>query len=80
MKKALEDLGFEVADGQADYLFFSGGITDLKERLLKKGILIRDCSDYCGLSKGVYRTAVLTEEKNKRLLEAVSEVVKEVYG
>ncbi len=78
MKEALENLGFEVADGQANYLFFTGGIKDLKERLLKKKILIRDCSDYYGLSKGSYRTAVLTEEKNRRLLEAVSEAVKEV--
>ncbi len=80
IKKALEDLGFEVTDGKANYLFFKCGIKDLKERLLKKKILIRDCSDYCGLSEGCFRTAVLTEEKNRRLLEAVSEVVKEVYG
>ena len=76
MKEALEDLGFEVADGQANYLFFTGAIKNLKERLLEKRILIRDCSDYFGLSKGCYRAAVLSEEKNRRLLEAVSEAVK----
>ena len=71
LKKELSGLGFRVADGQANYLFFESDRMDLKERLLEKGILIRDCSDYYGLSKGCYRVAVRREEENVRLIEAL---------
>ncbi|MBO4548359.1 MAG: aminotransferase class I/II-fold pyridoxal phosphate-dependent enzyme [Abditibacteriota bacterium] len=48
---------------------------DIYEPLLKKGILVRDCSDYIGLGKGYYRTAVRTAPENDRLLAALAEVL-----
>lgn len=39
------------------------------EKLLKKGILIRDCSNFRGLGKGFYRIAVKNRNENKMLLE-----------
>jgi threonine-phosphate decarboxylase len=46
----------------------------LRGELLRHNILIRDCSNFPGLEPGYYRTAVLSEDKNKRLLEAVQRV------
>ena len=57
--------------GKANYLFFRSCRTDLKEALLKRGILIRDCSNYRHLKPGDYRIAVRTEAENTRLLEAL---------
>ena len=49
---------------------------DLYEELLKKHILIRDCSDYRGLSKGWYRIAVRSHEDNEKLIKAIEGVIK----
>ncbi len=43
-------------------------VEDLYEKMLEKGILIRDCSDYAGLEKGYYRVAVKTREENEKLI------------
>ncbi len=43
----------------------------LYDSLLAGGILIRDCSDYAGLTRGFYRVAVRTREENNRLLQAM---------
>ena len=39
----------------------------------QQGILIRDCSNYRGLGRGWYRTAVKTHEENRRLIKALEE-------
>lgn len=46
----------------------------LYEELLKKRILIRDCSDYYGLSNGTYRIAVKTRKENEILIKAIGEI------
>ncbi len=46
----------------------------LYEKLLARGILIRDCGDYEGLGKGYYRTAVKTRQENLCLLKKLDEV------
>ncbi len=60
--------------GQANYLFFRSDITDLKERLIGQGILIRDCSNYVGLEPGYYRIAVRTRRENERLIQAMDRI------
>lgn len=47
---------------------------NLKETLLEQGILIRDCSNYVGLSKGYYRVAVKDRESNEKLIAALENV------
>lgn len=47
---------------------------DLFDGLKRRGILIRDCSDYRGLGKGWYRTAVRTHEDNLHLVRALKEI------
>ena len=72
---------FRVWNGQADYLFFqTPGITDLYERLLPYGILIRRCSNYRGLDKTHYRIAVKSPEANEKLLEVLRKVLTEFYS
>ena len=43
--------------------------------LLKKKMLIRDCSNYKGLESGYYRIAVKKQEENDRLIAALEEVL-----
>jgi histidinol-phosphate/aromatic aminotransferase/cobyric acid decarboxylase-like protein len=50
---------------------------ELKSRLLKKRILIRNCSNYQGLDEHFFRVAVRTGEENRRLLAALGEVLEE---
>lgn len=63
----------KVYESDANYLFFRAD-PDLNERLAKRGILIRDCSNYKGLGRGYFRIAVRTPEENNRFLCALAEV------
>lgn len=76
LKTALTELGCSVWPGKANYLcFHAPGEPELYEKLLKKGILIRRCSNYRGLTKEDYRTAVRTREENNRLIQAMTETL-----
>lgn len=69
LQAGLAALGCEVIDASANYcLFRAPGVADLKERLLRRGVLIRSCANYRGLGSDWYRTAVRTEEENERFL------------
>lgn len=73
LAEELEALGCRVFEGYANFIFFYAA-EDLKERLLQKGFLIRDCGNYRGLTRGYYRIAVKLHEDNVRLIEAVKEI------
>ena len=76
MYNELKKTGLEVFRPSADYIFFhSRNNTDIYEKLLEKGIMIRDCSDYKCLSEGYYRIAVKKHDENKILLEALKEIL-----
>ena len=75
MYRALSDLGLKVIKGEANFILFCSD-ADLCSGLSEKGILIRDCSDFRGLEKGWYRTAVRTEEDNLKLIRAIREVLR----
>jgi len=70
----LTALGISVLHSDANFLLLSG-VPDLYEKLLKKGILIRNCDNYHGLITGDYRIAVRTHEENKALIGAIREVL-----
>ncbi|MCD8050244.1 MAG: threonine-phosphate decarboxylase CobD [Clostridiales bacterium] len=81
LTEELRKLGFRVWDSRANYLlFYSAHWTDLREWLLQRDILIRDCSGFPGLGEGYYRIAVRTEAENTRLLQALEKVCKEGRG
>lgn len=70
LKQELKNLGYIVLDSQANYIFFQGP-RDLYETCLIKGYLIRDCSNYEGLTTGWYRIAVRGREENTKIIEAL---------
>jgi histidinol-phosphate/aromatic aminotransferase/cobyric acid decarboxylase-like protein len=70
----LGNLGAKVFPSDANFLLFSWKDDALYEKLLEKGILIRDCRDFEGLSTGYYRVAVRTHEENEALLRVMREL------
>lgn len=66
----LAKIGVKVYDGAANFLVFRSRI-ELAEKLLAEGILIRDCTNFSGLTEGFYRVAVRTHDENIRLINAV---------
>lgn len=76
MEKQLEELGCRVYPSDANYILFYTEY-ELMEPLKRKGILIRDCSNYRGLSRGFYRIAVKREEENRDLLTVLRTILKE---
>lgn len=70
----LESLGFRVFPSDANYILFQSRDRELHQKLLDKGILIRDCRDYHGLTAGFYRTAVRTHRENTVLLRCLRNI------
>ncbi len=71
---ALESLGCRVYPSDTHYLLFQSS-GELYGPLLERGILIRDCSDFCGLSTGFYRIAVRDHAANEEFVENLKEVM-----
>ena len=72
--RALTELGISVLPSEANFLLLLG-VPGLYDRLLERGILIRNCENYRGLAAGDCRIAVKTHEENRALVEAVREVL-----
>lgn len=70
----LEKLGLRVFPSDANYILFQSRDRELHQKLLDKGILIRDCRDYHGLTSGFYRTAVRTHRENTVLLQCLRNI------
>ena len=47
-------------------------MTDLKERMAQRGILLRSCANYRGLGPDWYRTAVRKPAENQILLDTLA--------
>lgn len=74
LSEELEKLGFRVFPSDANYILFQSRDWELHQKLLDKGILIRDCRDYHGLTAGFYRTAVRTHRENTALLRCLRNI------
>ena len=73
LETGLRALGFCVFPTEANFiLLFSE--KSLYEGLLRQGILIRNCENFKGLTKGFYRIAVKSREENEVLLKALGEI------
>jgi len=78
LAKGLESMGFKVFPSDANFLlFYASPDADLYSKLLRKGFIIRDCSNFEGLGAGYYRICVGTAKDNERLLLALREVISE---
>ena len=70
--QGLTELGCQVIPGSANYLLFRlPGQSDLKERMLRRGVLLRSCANYRGLGPDWYRVAVQQEENNQQFLRSL---------
>jgi len=82
MMAQLDEIGsFKVYPPDANFFFIDirkSGLTatELKNKLLRKGILIRDCTSFRGLDPYYIRVAVKTHVENVRLIEALRQAVK----
>ncbi|MCM1175621.1 MAG: aminotransferase class I/II-fold pyridoxal phosphate-dependent enzyme [Blautia sp.] len=70
LEDGLRRKGFPVFPSEADFILFYSE-EPLYEKLLEKGILIRDCADFRGLGPGFYRAAVRRREDNEKLLASL---------
>lgn len=76
LQRKLESFGFRVCPSSVNYLLFQGP-TDLHRKLKEKGIAIRNCDNYPGLTHGWYRIAVRRHEENEKLISAIDEILGE---
>ena len=72
---------FKIFHADANFFFIDirkSGLTatELKNKLLQLGILIRDCTSFRGLDQYYIRVAVKTRVENERLIEALKRTVK----
>ena len=72
------NMGILIFKSNAPYVLFKCR-EELREKLLEKGILIRDCYNYPGLYKGVFRIAVKDRKSNEALIKAIKEVRSEEF-
>lgn len=70
LKRELRKAGITVLDSEANFMLIKAE-EDFKEKMLKKGILVRACDNFEGLGKEYFRIAVKNHEENKLLTEAL---------
>ena len=70
-------IGLKVFEGAANYILIKTLHNyPWPQKLKKHHIMIRDCSNYRGLSPGYYRIAVKTRRDNRKLVKIMKELVK----
>ncbi|MCI8349079.1 MAG: aminotransferase class I/II-fold pyridoxal phosphate-dependent enzyme [Firmicutes bacterium] len=77
LTKRLTNLGIKVFEGRANYLMIQAD-RRLYSLLLAKGIMIRQCSNFCGLDDSYFRIAVRDHDENLVLIQTLEEIGKEV--
>ena len=75
MYDKLKEAGYMPLKSDANYILFKGE-KHLAERLEERGIMIRDCSSFEGLTEGWYRISVKMHEENERLIGVMNEIKK----
>lgn len=64
----------EVTPSQANFLFFKSPVENLAEELLKRGVIVRDCSNFAGCKNHI-RVTVGKPDENDMFLQALKEVL-----
>ena len=72
--------GIAVIEGMANYLLCridreGMDASDLAKRLLSRGVAIRVCANFQGLDRRYFRVAVRSEKDNRKLVEALREIL-----
>ncbi|MEG2639632.1 MAG: histidinol-phosphate transaminase [Clostridiales bacterium] len=76
LQKSLESLGLTLYNSMANYIFFKGP-ENLGDKTKEHGFMIRDCSNYHGLTNGFYRIAVRDHNENTGLIAVLEKILKE---
>lgn len=74
LRRMLLDLGLEVCPSDTNYLLVKSKIP-LIRMLRQRGILVRPCDNFTGLSPCHFRIAVKSQAENEVLLAAIKEVI-----
>ena len=75
LSRELTEAGLRVFPSQANYLLFQGP-GGLDRELKAQKILIRNCDNFPGLGPGWYRICVKLPEDNRKLTEAIGQILK----
>ena len=67
-------LGLRVCPGDANYLLVQAD-PELPDRLLERGILVRKCGNFHGLTDSWMRIAVRDHDENKVLTDILKEII-----
>lgn len=79
LARSLAGLGHTTYGSMANYIFLKGRETFMNQ-CKKHQILIRDCSNYEGLTEGFYRVAVKDHANNEILIKVLDQCLKEIKG
>lgn len=74
LEAELKKLGFKVFKSDANFLLIKGK-DGIGEKLLKRGILIRECDNFRGLDGRFYRIAVKTHGENEILIKELGDIL-----
>lgn len=74
LTEQLTRMGIMVFPSHANFLLFRCELP-MDELLLKRGILIRNCSNFTGLGEGYFRIAVLRRADNRRLIREIERIL-----
>lgn len=81
LTRKLRRLGFRVYDSDINFILFYYEKEPrplwLYEACLKRGILLRDCSNFTGLSDGYYRVCVSRPEENQVLIHTLEQILED---
>ncbi|ABR49736.1 putative L-threonine-O-3-phosphate decarboxylase [Alkaliphilus metalliredigens QYMF] len=80
MVKLKEIKGMKVYPSTANFVLIklmdsSLSIDELKEKLLERYIMIRDCSNFQGLGEQFFRIAIKDEQSNEKFIQVLSEIL-----
>lgn len=64
----------KIYPSSVNYYLIKCSEVDLYQKLLDRGILIRNCDNYQGLEKGYYRVAVKSHQENEQLVQSINDL------
>lgn len=79
LRRELRARGLQVFDSAANFLFFRGPAR-LAEYCMAERLIIRDCSNYVGLTQGYFRIAVGTHENNETVIRVLQTCMEKAGG
>ncbi len=75
--KKLREIGVKVYPSEANFILIETPIksSELAEELLKRGIIVRDCSKFIGCNEYHVRVSIGRKEENDLFIEAMEDIV-----